>query len=341
MTRIKSSHVLIPPKTLSAEVPASQAVLEFVEKTRIEIEAILSGNSKKKFLVIGPCSIHNIDDAKEYALKLKELSEKVSDTFLILMRSYFEKPRTISGWQGLITDPHLNNSFEIETGLQMAREFLVWLAKHEIPAAVEFLNPIVPQYIADLVSWATVGARTTESQTHRQMASGVSMPVGFKNSTDGNTDIAIHAIQSASHPHHFVGVNDDGQVCDFKTKGNHFGHLILRGGKGIQNYDPVSVAEAQAALKHASVSQKVCIDCSHDNSKKTPELQPVAFEGVIDQIVDGNSDIVGIMLESNLFEGNQNMADIPLKKGVSITDKCISWDTTESLIVRAHTRMHN
>lgn len=336
--RIVSSHVIVTPQEIIKKLPVSEEAREFVLKTRAELEAILSGNSRKQFLVVGPCSIHNIEEAKEYAQKIKELSEKVSDKFLIIMRSYFEKPRTISGWQGLITDPDINDSFDIEKGLTLARTFLLYLAEQKIPAAVEFLNPIVPRYISDLVSWATVGARTTESQTHRQMASGLSMPVGFKNSTDGNIAIAIHAIKSSNHPHHFVGVNLDGQVCDFKTKGNPFGHIILRGGKNMQNYDPVSVASVQTALRSEGVTQKVCVDCSHDNSNKNHELQPVAFESVIDQIVDGNTDIVGIMLESNLFDGNQS-SEKPLKKGVSITDKCIDWETTERIILAAYKKL--
>lgn len=336
--RIISAHVITPPKDLIAAIPLSDTARDFVLKTRIEIESILSGNSNKKFLVVGPCSIHNIDEAKEYALKLKELSEEVKDTFLIIMRSYFEKPRTTVGWQGLITDPDINDSFIVEKGLKIAREFLVWLAQHQIPAAVEFLNPIVPQYIADCVSWAAIGARTTESQTHRQMASGLSMPIGFKNSTDGNIDIAINAIKSAKYPHHFVGVNLEGQVCDYKTTGNPFGNLILRGGKGLQNYDSASLSFAQKLLATNKLSQKVIIDCSHDNSKKNPELQPVVFGAVIEQIVNGNTDIVGIMLESNLFAGNQSSENMPLKKGVSITDACVDWNTTKRIILEACVR---
>jgi 3-deoxy-7-phosphoheptulonate synthase len=338
---IDKSQVLMPPTALKAELPLTPELEQQVLKHRSDIKNILDFRDNRKFVVLGPCSIHDVAAAMEYAQKLKELAQEVADKLLLIMRVYFEKPRTTVGWKGLINDPDLDDSFDVEKGLHTGRKLLLDITKLGLPTATEALDPIVPQYIGDLISWAAIGARTTESQTHREMASGLSMPVGFKNGTDGSIKVALNALQSAMQPHNFLGINQEGQVSVFQTTGNAYGHVILRGGEGQPNYDPSSVAEVEAALKKAGQQPRIVIDCSHGNSNKDYRLQPIVLENVIQQIVSGNNSIVGLMLESHLFEGSQSIpADLSeLKYGVSVTDKCINWEQTTEIIMAAFDRL--
>ncbi|KLV06548.1 MULTISPECIES: 3-deoxy-7-phosphoheptulonate synthase [Photobacterium] len=334
---IENESVLITPRELREKLPVSQSGLEFVRQSRQTIADIIHKRDHRLLVVCGPCSIHDIEAAKEYAVQLKRLSDELSDQLYIVMRVYFEKPRTTVGWKGLINDPHLDGSFEVEEGLHIARQLLIDLVEMGIPLATEALDPISPQYIGDLFSWAAIGARTTESQTHREMASGLSMPVGFKNGTDGSLATAINAMQAAASGHRFMGINPDGQVALLNTQGNPDGHVILRGGKQT-NYDSVSVNECENEMKASGLSPSLMVDCSHANSRKDYRRQPLVAEDVIHQIREGNSSIIGLMLESHLNEGNQS-AELPRNEmayGVSITDACISWDSTEELLRHAH-----
>jgi 3-deoxy-7-phosphoheptulonate synthase len=340
-THIENSHILITPKELKVKIPLTKTAEKTVLSSRKELEAILDGLDCRKFIVVGPCSIHDVKAAQEYAQRLKTLADKVKDQLLLIMRVYFEKPRTTVGWKGLINDPDMDDSFQIEKGLLMARNLLINLAEMGLPTATEALDPIIPQYISELISWSAIGARTTESQTHREMASGLSMPVGFKNGTDGGIQVALNAMQSASIPHNFLGIDQRGRVSVFKTKGNAYGHIILRGGGGKPNFDAANVKRVEDKLQQANLPPRIVIDCSHGNSNKDYKLQAVAFENAIQQIVDGNISIVGMMLESHLYEGSQS---IPcnleeLKYGVSVTDKCIGWEETEKLILSAHEKL--
>lgn len=335
---VSSEHVLITPDELAKELPVSEEALKNIEHSRAIIGDIIHRKDHRLLVISGPCSIHDIDAAKEYAKKLKQLHESCKDTLYIVMRVYFEKPRTTIGWKGLINDPHLDGSFDIETGLRKARELLIWLAELEIPVATEALDPISPQYLAELFSWSAIGARTSESQTHREMASGLSMPVGFKNGTDGSLGIAINALQSAASGHNFMGINKSGQVSIIKTQGNPDGHIILRGGKQ-PNYDSVCVAECEAELNDNQLTAGLVVDCSHANSSKDFRRQPLVAQNVVNQILEGNQSIIGIMLESHLHSGNQSSTNKTLAEldyGVSITDGCIDWQATEELI--DHTR---
>jgi 3-deoxy-7-phosphoheptulonate synthase len=338
---IDKSQVLMPPTALKAELPLTAELEKQVLQHRSDIKNILDFRDNRKFIVLGPCSIHDVSAAMEYAHKLKELADKVSDKLLLVMRVYFEKPRTTVGWKGLINDPDLDDSFDVEKGLHIGRQLLLDITKLGLPTATEALDPIVPQYIGDLISWAAIGARTTESQTHREMASGLSMPVGFKNGTDGSIKVALNALQSAMQPHNFLGINQEGQVSVFQTIGNAYGHVILRGGEGQPNYDASSVAEVETALKKAGQQPRIVIDCSHGNSNKDYRLQPIVLENVVQQIVNGNNSIVGLMLESHLFEGSQSIpANLSeLKYGVSVTDKCINWEQTTEIIMAAFDRL--
>jgi 3-deoxy-7-phosphoheptulonate synthase len=340
-THIEQSQVLITPIEIKTKVPLTDLAEITVLKSRQEIEAILDGKDSRKFIVVGPCSIHDIKAAEDYAKKLKKLSEQVKDRLLLIMRVYFEKPRTTVGWKGLINDPDLDDSFNIEKGLIMARKLLNDIAEMGLPSATEALDPIVPQYISDLISWTAIGARTTESQTHREMASGLSMPVGFKNGTDGSIQVALNALQAAREPHHFLGINDRGQVSIFRTTGNAYGHIILRGGDQKPNYDASSIKLAEDKLKEAKLPARIVIDCSHGNSRKDHRLQASVFENVIQQVLDGNTSIVGLMLESNLYEGNQPLCSNrdQLKYGVSVTDKCIGWKETERIVLAAYDQL--
>lgn len=327
---VTDERILITPNALKDQLPLSEAAQEKIAQSRQVVRDILDRKDPRLLVVTGPCSIHDIASAKEYAERIKALHDKYSDTLYIVMRVYFEKPRTTVGWKGLINDPRMDDSFHIEEGLVIARELLVWLAELGLPTGTEALDPISPQYLDDLFSWSAIGARTTESQTHREMASGLSTPVGFKNGTDGNLTVAINAMESASAPHRFLGINSTGQVTVIQTRGNAHGHVILRGGKE-PNYDSVNIAVAEEALTKAGQSTNLIVDCSHANSHKKYELQPLVAQNVVNQILEGNRSIMGIMLESHLNAGNQKLSD-DLAYGVSITDACIDWETTESLI---------
>jgi 3-deoxy-7-phosphoheptulonate synthase len=340
-TNIKNSHILLTPHELKTKLPLTKSAEHTVLKFREEIKRILDFQDSRKFLVVGPCSIHDTKAALEYSEKLKNLAEKVKDKLLLIMRVYFEKPRTTIGWKGLINDPGMDDSFHIEKGLLIARNFLLKIADLELPSGTESLDPIVPQYISELISWSAIGARTTESQTHRELASGLSMPMGFKNGTDGNIQVALNAMQASKNPHHFLGINEKGQVSVFQTRGNVYGHMILRGGNGQPNYDADNIQRVETKLKEANLTPRIVIDCSHGNSSKDYKRQSIVFENVIQQIVDGNTSIVGMMLESNLYEGNQpipsNLEE--LKYGVSVTDQCVSWEETEKIILAAHKKL--
>ncbi|AZM38367.1 3-deoxy-7-phosphoheptulonate synthase [Acinetobacter sp. WCHA39] len=335
---IKSIQTLITPAELKADLPLSEAASQTVLQGRATVRNILDGNDKRLFVVIGPCSIHDVKAANEYADRLKELSEKVKDTLYLVMRVYFEKPRTTVGWKGLINDPDMNDSFNIEKGLHIGRGLLLELNEKGLPCATEALDPNSPQYYQDLISWSAIGARTTESQTHREMSSGLSSPVGFKNGTDGGLTVATNAMQSVKHGHSFLGLNENGQVAIINTKGNPYAHVVLRGGNGKPNYDASSVAEAEAALAKAKVSNKIMIDTSHANSNKDPYLQPLVLKNITEQILDGNKSIVGIMVESHLKGGRQDIPEnlCDLVYGQSVTDGCIDWDTTERALLEMH-----
>lgn len=322
---------------MKQQLPLSPSAQKTVSQGREAIHNILAGKDSRKFIIVGPCSIHDPKAALEYANKLRLLADRVADQLLIIMRVYFEKPRTTVGWKGLINDPDLDGSFKMQKGLLTARKLLIDIAELGLPSATESLDPVTPQYLSELVSWTAIGARTIESQTHREMASGLSMPVGFKNSTDGNIQVALDAIQAARTPHHFLGMNQLSQVSVFQTKGNAHSHIILRGG-GQPNFDAATVAWVEKKLKELKLPQTIVIDCSHGNCYKKHNLQPTVCQNVLQQILDGNRSIVGMMLESNLNEGNQKIPrDLSqLEYGVSITDKCISWQETESLIMSAY-----
>ena len=340
-TNIDSSQVLMSPLQIKEKLPLSEEAVKTVWQGRQDIQNILDGKDARKFIILGPCSIHDTEAAKEYAQKVKALADQVRDKLLIVMRVYFEKPRTTVGWKGLINDPDLNDSFNIEKGLLTARSLLIKIAELGLPAATETLDPITPRYLAELISWSAIGARTTESQTHREMASGLSMPVGFKNGTDGNIQVALDAIQSSRMPHHFLGINEMGETSIFKTRGNLYGHIILRGGGGHPNFDAATVTKVEEKLKKLNLPQKIVIDCSHGNSNKNHKSQALVLENLIQQIVEGNQSIVGMMLESNLHEGNQRIPSNleELKYGVSVTDKCISWEETEKIVLAAYEKL--
>ena len=333
---IESQSLLITPQELKKQVPASTLAYEQVAQSRQVIQDILDGKDHRIFVVVGPCSIHDTKAALDYATRLKSLAEAVSDTLYIVMRVYFEKPRTTVGWKGLINDPYLDDSFQIEDGLKIGRKLLLDILESGLPTATEALDPISPQYLQDLISWSAIGARTTESQTHREMASGLSSPVGFKNGTDGGIDVATNAIKSAAKPHRFLGLSGDGRVSVITTRGNRYAHVVLRGGSDGPNFDSVHVALVEKDLEKAGLPHNIMIDCSHANSNKNPELQPLVLENVGHQIADGNRSIKGLMIESHIHSGNQNLTDdkTQLSYGVSITDGCINWETTESALLK-------
>lgn len=328
---VRSQDVLITPEKLKQEIPVTDAARETVLNGRQQIQDILDGKDHRLMVVVGPCSIHDIKAAKDYASRLKKLADEVKDSLLIVMRVYFEKPRTTVGWKGLVNDPHMDDSFQIEEGLHIGRQLLLDLAEIGLPTATEALDPISPQYLQDLISWSAIGARTTESQTHREMSSGLSVAIGFKNGTDGGLSVAINALQSVSHPHSFLGMNPSGQVAVIRTTGNQYGHIVLRGGGGKPNYDSVSVQLCEKRLEEAGLKKNIMVDTSHANSSKDPALQPLVMENVTNQILEGNNSIIGLMIESNLEFGNQPIPDdlSELRYGVSVTDGCIDWKTTE------------
>ncbi|SEA43093.1 3-deoxy-7-phosphoheptulonate synthase [Marinobacterium iners] len=328
---IESNTPLVTPEELKARLPLTETAAASVMQGRQVIKDILDRKDNRLFMVVGPCSIHDPEAALEYGRRLKVLAEEVKDTLYLVMRVYFEKPRTTVGWKGLINDPHMNDSFDIEEGLHIGRKLLLDLAEMGLPLATEALDPNSPQYMQDLISWSAIGARTTESQTHREMSSGLSCAVGFKNGTDGGLDVAVNAMKSVSHPHSFLGMNGGGQVSIVRTRGNRYGHVVLRGGDGKPNYDSVSVKLCEQALEKAGQKANIMIDCSHANSSKDPALQPLVADNVANQILEGNQSIVGLMIESNLEWGNQSIPQdlSELKYGVSVTDACIDWKTTE------------
>ncbi|MBN2655697.1 MAG: 3-deoxy-7-phosphoheptulonate synthase [Spirochaetales bacterium] len=331
---ISEVQKLIPPKQLKELYPASEDLAEFVHTTRREISRILAGEDDRLLAIVGPCSIHDTAAAMEYAEKLNLLRKKYADKLYIVMRVYFEKPRTTIGWRGLIVDPHLDGSYQIGDGLKEARSLLLKINSIGLAAASEMLDPIVAQYLADLISWAAIGARTTESQTHREMTSGLSMPVGFKNGTDGSIQTAVDGIKSSRYSHSFIGIDQSGDTCIFTTKGNRDSHLILRGGRRGPNYYEESIEEAERIMKTADLKPALIVDCSHSNSGKKSVRQERVLRDIVDQRLRGKASIRGFMLESNLFEGCQkipeNLSD--LKYGVSITDECIGWKETEQLL---------
>ena len=332
---------LATPKELRDAIPMTPAAAETIAGGRDAVNRIIAGDDDRMLIIVGPCSIHDTDVAIDYARRLKALADELDDRFLFVMRAYFEKPRTTIGWKGLISDPHLDGTNDIGAGLRTARELLITLAEMGLPTATEMLDPIVPQYLSDCVAWASIGARTTESQTHREMASGLSMPVGFKNSTDGNLQVAINALLSAQNQHHFLGIDQNGKTCVVATRGNKSGHVILRGGTNGPNYDPVSVAEAEEQLRKAGLSPRIVVDCSHANSNKRHELQAKVLESVVQQRVGGTRSIIGAMIESNIHGGRQDMPANggKLAYGVSITDACMDWDSTEAAFRAAHALM--
>ncbi|MBM3139963.1 MAG: 3-deoxy-7-phosphoheptulonate synthase [Chloroflexi bacterium] len=338
---VRSTLTLVTPDELARRVPLTDAARDTVVRGRREVEAVLGGEDPRLLVITGPCSIHDQEAGMEYARRLAGLAERVREQVLVVMRVYFEKPRTVLGWKGLIYDPHLDGSFAIEEGLHLARKVLAQVTELGMPAATEFLDPIVPQYLADLVTWAAVGARTTESQTHRQMASGLSMPVGFKNTTAGSVKIAADAIQAARAAQAFLGIDHEGRTAVVQTKGNVYGHLVLRGGDDGPNYDAQAVASAQATLERAKLAPRLIVDCSHMNAAKDHTREGAVFRNVLAQRMAGNAGIVGVMLESNLEAGSQPLGDDPkaLRYGVSITDPCIDWPETESLITEACERL--
>jgi len=338
--RVGGYKPMMSPQQLMEELPMSEKANKTVVDGRTAIQRILRKEDPRFLVVVGPCSIHDETAALEYAERLVELADKVKETQLVVMRVYFEKPRTTVGWKGLINDPHLDGSCDILTGLQKARSLLLKTTEIGLPTGTEFLEAVTPQYIADLVCWAAIGARTTESQIHREMASGLSMPVGFKNGTDGNMATAINAMIAARAPQSFLGIDHDGRTCIVQTVGNPYGHIVLRGGKR-PNYDPISIEEAKLDLVTKNMPDGIVVDCSHANSRKKHQGQAIVWKHILEQRLSGTDSLIGMMLESNLNEGNQRFSDDPsqLAYGVSVTDECISWETTESLLLSAHERI--
>jgi len=339
MTTTHDLHVvdtrpLVPPALLHRDLPIDAKATETVATARSRIQAILRGLDQRLLVIVGPCSVHDVDAARDYAQRLAPIRERHAAELEVVMRVYFEKPRTTVGWKGLINDPHLDGSYDINTGLRMARALLLDLARDGMPAATELLDPVVPQYIADLISWTAIGARTTESQTHREMASGLSMPIGYKNSTDGSATIAINAMQAASKPHHFLGINREGHASIVSTTGNPDGHLVLRGGNRGTNYHLEAIQEAAAELDGAGLPDRLMVDCSHGNSNKDYRRQGEVLKAVASQVEQGSTHVMGVMLESHLVEGNQKIsADrSALTYGQSVTDACISLETTADLL---------
>lgn len=340
---IASFDAMPSPADIKAMVPLTDTAAATVEHGRRTIMAILDHADPRPLVIVGPCSIHDPVAGLDYARRLKALAHELADTLYVVMRVYFEKPRTSVGWKGFINDPRMDDSFRIDEGMQRGRKFLMDIAELGLPAATETLDPIAPQYYGDLLSWAAIGARTAESQTHREIASGLSTPVGFKNSTDGSLDAAVNGCLSSSRPHSFLGLSDKGESCVVRTHGNRYSHIVLRGGGGRPNYDTVSVSLAEQALAKAGLPQNIVVDCSHSNSWKKPELQPLVLKDVVGQIRDGRRSLVGVMIESFIEAGSQpipeNLAD--LRYGCSVTDACVSWETTEVMLREAASSLHD
>ncbi|HZQ71708.1 MAG TPA: 3-deoxy-7-phosphoheptulonate synthase [Burkholderiales bacterium] len=338
---VASMEEIASPQEVQERLPLTEAAARSVLAGRQALRAILERADARLFVVVGPCSIHDPKAALEYARRLRKLADEVRGTMVLVMRVYFEKPRTSLGWKGFINDPRMDDSFRMEEGLLRARELLMQIAEMGLPTGSEALDPISPQYLSELISWYAIGARTSESQTHREMASGLSAPVGFKNGTDGGLEVAINGIRSASQPHGFLGVNEAGRTSLIRSKGNAHGHLVLRGGGARPNYDTVSVKLAEKALAGAKLAENIVVDCSHANSMKDYSLQPLVFNDCMHQILEGNRSIVGLMLESNLEAGRQEIPEdrSKLRYGVSVTDGCIDWASTEQVLRRAHAEL--
>jgi 3-deoxy-7-phosphoheptulonate synthase len=331
---VEAFDLMPSPDEIKGRVPLTEAAARTVVEARRAVEAILDARDPRLFLVVGPCSIHDPVAGLDYARRLRDLADEVKDALLLVMRVYFEKPRTSVGWKGFINDPHMDDSFRIDEGMERARRFLLDVNELGLPAGTEALDPNAPQYYGDLVSWTAIGARTSESQTHREMSSGLSTPVGFKNGTDGDLDAAVNAILSAGRPHSFLGVNGQGRSAIIRTRGNRYGHIVLRGGGGRPNFDTVSISLAEQALRKAKLPENVVVDCSHANSWKKPELQPLVMRDVVHQIREGNGSIVGLMVESFLEAGSQPIPEdlSKLRYGCSVTDACVGWDTTVEMV---------
>ena len=334
---VEGLQVLTTPEQLKRQWPASTAVRSSVQRARRAVNAVLNRQDPRLLVVVGPCSIHDARAAKDYGERLAALSQEVEDALLLVMRTYFEKPRTTVGWKGLINDPYLDDSFRVADGLQIARRLLLELAELGLPLSTEALDPITPQYLQDLISWSAIGARTSESQTHREMASGLSSAVGFKNGTDGSLDAAINGMRSVAKPHRFLGINGAGQVAVIETKGNPNAHIVLRGGTGGPNYDRASISACEAEMRQAGLTPTIMVDCSHANSNKDPSAQPEVAREVLGQVQEGSGSIVGIMLESHIHSGSQRIPDNldELRYGVSVTDGCIDWPTTQAMLREA------
>ena len=330
---------LLSPYNFKRELPITEAQTSHVEESRHTVKKILQGLDPRFLLIVGPCSIHDPIAAREYALKLQSLSQSVSDTFLLIMRVYFEKPRTSLGWKGMLYDPYLDGSNDIPTGMRWTRQLLLDLAEMKVPVATEFLDPISPAYFGDLITWGCIGARTTTSQTHRQMASDLSIPIAFKNSTDGNIDSAVNGVISATSPHTYIGMDSQGHSSIIHTKGNPYCHIALRGGENGPNFDPQAINQALEKLGKTGLPLHLLIDCSHDNSNRKHEQQAVVFHSIIQQVAEGNKNIRGVLIESNLNAGNQPLNNQNLQYGVSLTDPCLDWTTTENLIRWAHAKL--
>ena len=344
MSKLENIHIseitpIISPENLKSSVQISEQTSTMVIQSREAISNIIHGHDDRLLVIVGPCSIHDPEAAIEYAKKLAPLAQKYSDKIMIVMRVYFEKPRTNIGWKGLINDPDLNTSNNIEKGLITARQLMLDILNLGLPTGSELLDPILPQYYADLICWASIGARTSVSQTHREMASGLSMPIGFKNATDGNIDVAIHAIQAAQHPHAFIGVTQNGTIARVASNGNPDAHLIVRGGANGPNYSSVQMEEHKEKIDQSKIKTRILVDCSHGNSRKKAENQHKVLNSILNQIENGNSDILGVMIESFLHHGNQSISTTPLTYGMSITDECIGWEETESLLENMYNRL--
>ena len=340
MTELENLNVaghetLIAPETLKRRLPVTAAAAASVKRGRTAVNAVLAGEDKRLLAIVGPCSIHDPAAAREYGERLIRLARRVDEAILIVMRAYFEKPRSTVGWKGLINDPYLDETCRVADGLEIARQLLIDLAELGLPLSTEALNAIAPQYLQDLITWSAIGARTSESQTHREMASGLSSAVGFKNGTDGSLDAAINAMHSVAEPHRFLGINPSGQVAVIETRGNANAHIVLRGGAAGPNYDAASIAACEGRMRQAGLAPVIMVDCSHANSNKDPAMQPAVARSITQQILRGNRSIVGIMLESHLHGGRQRIPEQleDLRYGVSITDGCMDWETTESLIL--------
>jgi 3-deoxy-7-phosphoheptulonate synthase len=331
---VASFDVMPSPDDVKAKIPLTDAASTTVVKGRRALEAILDGKDPRLFVVVGPCSIHDPVAGLDYARRLAKLAAELSDVFLVVMRVYFEKPRTSLGWKGFINDPFMDDSFRIDVGMERARRFLLDVNELGLPSGTEALDPIAPQYYGDLVAWTAIGARTSESQTHREMSSGLSTPVGFKNGTDGDLDSAVNAIVSASRPHAFLGISGQGRSAVVRTRGNRYGHLVLRGGGGRPNFDTVSISLAEQSLAKAKMPGNIVVDCSHANSWKKPELQPLVMRDVVHQIREGNRSVVGLMVESFIEAGSQPIPEdlTKLRYGCSVTDACVSWEATVEML---------